>query len=123
LGVNGRRPEGKRGRASLWALPAFVLLYLLVAVFWHVSNLVAVGYAALSLLCFIAYALDKAAAQSGRWRTKESTLLLLGLLGGWPGAILAQQLLRHKSSKVSFRTAFWGTVVLNLGAFVLLSTQ
>lgn len=66
----------------------------------------------------MAYAFDKAAAAAGRWRSSERSLLALGLIGGWPGGIVAQQLLRHKSSKASFREAFWGTVLLNVAAFV-----
>lgn len=79
-------------------------------------------YLALSPLCFILYAADKSAARSGGWRTQESTLLVIGLVGGWPGAMLAQQFLRHKSVKASFRSAFWGTVILNVIAFVVLSS-
>ncbi|XAH22252.1 DUF1294 domain-containing protein [Xylophilus sp. GW821-FHT01B05] len=71
-------------------------------------------------MTFVAYAFDKSAAVAGKWRTPERTLLLLGLVGGWPGGLLAQQLLRHKSSKASFRAAFWGTVVINVAGFVLL---
>ena len=110
------------GGATLFVAPAFALLYLLLTLLWRVPHLVAGAYFALSVLCFVVYAADKSAAQAGGWRTQESTLLLLGLLGGWPGAILAQQLLRHKSSKASFRSAFWSTVVLNVGAFVALSS-
>jgi uncharacterized membrane protein YsdA (DUF1294 family) len=66
----------------------------------------------------VAYALDKSAAVAGRWRVSEQSLLLLGLAGGWPGGLVAQQLLRHKSNKTSFRHAFWGTVVVNVTAFV-----
>jgi len=68
------------------------------------------------------YAVDKSAAKKGIWRTQESTLHLLSLTGGWPGALVAQQKLRHKSKKESFRLVFWATVVLNLGAFVWLHT-
>lgn len=75
-----------------------------------------------SIICFVAYAIDKSAARSGGWRTAERTLLVLGLAGGWPGAILAQQLLRHKTNKPSFRSAFWGTVVLNVVAFVVINS-
>jgi len=70
-------------------------------------------YLAASLVAFIAYALDKSAARNDRWRTKESTLHLFALAGGWPGALAAQRLLRHKSSKPSFQFVFWVTVILN----------
>ena len=86
------------------------------------DNLLA-GYVALSLLTFIAYALDKSAARRGAWRTSESTLLLLGLVGGWPGGLLAQETLRHKSKKTSFRVAFWITVVVNCAALAWIHTE
>lgn len=70
-------------------------------------------YLAASLVAFVAYALDKSAARNDRWRTKESTLHLFSLAGGWPGALAAQRLLRHKSRKQSFQTVFWATVILN----------
>ena len=109
------------GSASLSTVPVFVALYFALAVMWRVPNRVGLAYLALSAVCFVAYAADKSAARSGGWRTRESTLLLIGLVGGWPGALLAQQFLRHKSVKASFRAAFWGTVVLNMAAFVALS--
>jgi uncharacterized membrane protein YsdA (DUF1294 family) len=71
-------------------------------------------YGGASLVCFIAYALDKSAAIHGRRRTPERSLLLLGLACGWPGALLAQRWLRHKTVKTSFRIAFWCTVALNI---------
>jgi uncharacterized membrane protein YsdA (DUF1294 family)/cold shock CspA family protein len=70
-------------------------------------------YLAASLLAFVAYALDKSAARNEQWRTRESTLHLFALAGGWPGALAAQRLLRHKTSKRSFQFAFWVTVILN----------
>lgn len=78
--------------------------------------IVFVLYLALSILTYWAYALDKTAAKKGAWRTQESTLHLFALAGGWPGALLAQQRLRHKSKKESFRFVFWVTVLINLGA-------
>jgi uncharacterized membrane protein YsdA (DUF1294 family) len=80
-------------------------------------------YMEISLMTFTAYALDKSAARKGDWRTKESTLHLLSLAGGWPGAIVVQQQLRHKSRKASFRSVFWMTVFLNCGVFVWLTTS
>lgn len=74
------------------------------------------GYLAASLLAFAVYACDKSAARKCQRRTPESSLHLIALLGGWPGALLAQRLLRHKSKKASFLLVFWGTVILNCGA-------
>ena len=73
-------------------------------------------YLVASIVAFFAYAFDKSAAVRNRWRTQESTLHLFSVLGGWPGALAAQRLLRHKTAKTSFQTIFWGTVVLNCGA-------
>lgn len=70
-------------------------------------------YAAASLMSFIAYAIDKRAAQLNQQRLPENTLHLLSLTGGWPGALLAQKTLRHKSIKTSFQWLFWLTVAVN----------
>lgn len=75
-------------------------------------------YVAGSLVTFLAYARDKAAARNDRSRVPESTLHALGLLGGWPGALIAQRVLRHKSRKRSFQAVFLGTVLLNCGALI-----
>lgn len=79
-------------------------------------------YLVVSLLTFSVYARDKSAAQKGAWRTSENTLHLLSLIGGWPGALIAQQKLRHKSQKQPFRFIFWITLLVNCGAFVWLLT-
>lgn len=82
------------------------------------------GYSCLSIITFFAYAFDKSKAQRGAWRTSESTLHLLSLIGGWPGAAIAQQILRHKSQKRAFRNAFWFTIVINTSALLwLLSSE
>lgn len=80
-------------------------------------------YLVLSALAFAVYAWDKNSAQRNAPRTPESTLHALALLGGWPGATIAQQTLRHKSSKAEFRFVFWLTVVVNCGVFVWLFTD
>lgn len=90
--------------------------FVLFCVFIYLMNLpllIVMIYGVVSLLTFIVYALDKSAARSGQWRTSESTLHYLAILGGWPGAYLAQKYLRHKSNKKSFLTIFWVTVVFN----------
>ncbi len=70
-------------------------------------------YCGMSLITFLVYFKDKHAAQNGKWRTPESTLHLCSLCFGWPGAIIAQSHLRHKSSKFYFRVFYWLTVLVN----------
>lgn len=115
-----RMPSGARtsGHGSYVVILAFALVWAGSAVVWGVPRWVLPGYAVLSLLTFCAYWQDKRAAQAGHWRTPESTLHALALLGGWPGAIVAQQWLRHKSRKADFRGRFWLTVLGKVVVFV-----
>jgi uncharacterized membrane protein YsdA (DUF1294 family) len=78
------------------------------------------AYVLMSVVLFVVYGLDKSAARRGGSRTPEWVLHLLALLGGWPGALVAQRVFRHKTVKQPFRTIFWGTVVANCGMLVLL---
>jgi uncharacterized membrane protein YsdA (DUF1294 family) len=89
-----------------------------VSVRWSLAPYVLSLYLIASIFAFIAYGVDKAAARQKRWRTRETTLHFFGLIGGWPGALLAQQLLRHKTAKPSFVAGFWVTVAANVVAFV-----
>lgn len=73
-------------------------------------------YGVASVICFIAYAVDKSAAIHKRQRISERTLLLLGLACGWPGALLAQRWLRHKTIKTPFQIAYWCSVAANVAA-------
>jgi uncharacterized membrane protein YsdA (DUF1294 family)/cold shock CspA family protein len=117
------RPRDKpaqSGTATLFVIPAFALVYIVVSAIWRTPHVLSATYLAASGVTFLAYALDKTAAERKRWRTPESTLHFLALVGGWPGALLAQQFLRHKSTKAEFRAVFWGTVILNVVAFVVL---
>lgn len=69
-----------------------------------------------NLLTFLIYGGDKLAARKGWRRVPEATLLLFGALGGWLGALAAQQLFRHKTQKQPFKTWFILSVALNLAA-------
>ena len=79
-------------------------------------------YAIASAIAFAAFAVDKRAAEQRSWRIPESTLHVLEVLGGWPGAMLGSQLLRHKTTKNSYRCGFWVCTVFNVAAFVVLNT-
>lgn len=105
---------------SLWLVPLFAAFYLVCHLAWDLKPAVWGLYMALSLASFIVYVGDKRAARRGDWRVSENTLHLLALAGGWPGALLAQQLLRHKSSKPEFLRWFWASVVGNLLLFILI---
>lgn len=69
-----------------------------------------------SLVAAILYAIDKRAAIRGEHRIAESTLHVAALAGGWPGALLAQSVLRHKTVKRRFRQWFWCAGALNCAA-------
>jgi uncharacterized membrane protein YsdA (DUF1294 family) len=70
-------------------------------------------FVGLNLITFTVYYIDKNAAINNRQRIPESTLLTLGLIGGWPAALLAQQIFRHKTRKTKFQLLFWMTVLAN----------
>lgn len=108
------------GNAILVTIIFFVLLVLLI-VTRRVPGWALLVYAGMSVATYIAYANDKSAAQNGSWRTSEETLIMLGLACGWPGALLAQRILRHKSSKASFQATYWGSVVINCVALAALA--
>lgn len=109
------------GTASLLILPAFFALFALVDFLWKIPGWVAGVYLGASVLCFIVYAHDKSAAAAKQWRVSEDSLLFCGLLGGWPGALLAQQILRHKSNKAAFLDKFWLTVIANILGLIALN--
>ena len=90
-------------------LPAVVMVRSFSEVAWHIP----VGY--LLLISLITYGFnwhDKRQAQAGGPRISEKALHLLELIGGWPAAYLAQQRLRHKTSKRSYRSIYWLIVAL-----------
>ena len=59
------------------------------------------------------YRSDKAAAEKDAHRTPENSLHIAELLGGWPGALIAQGQFRHKTAKPGFQALFWVCAVLN----------
>ena len=73
-------------------------------------------YGVVSLVTFVMYWIDKRAAIRGAQRTPENTLHLLELLCGWPGAVLAQHIFRHKTRKGRYQFIFWLAVLINMGA-------
>lgn len=112
-----RRPPRSSRRMTLpryGIAGGFLLLVVAAAVLGLLPQVVAAAYLLGSLVSFVLYAFDKSAAGTRRQRTPENTLHAIDVLGGWPGALAAQQKFRHKTVKSSFQVMFWITVVLNL---------
>jgi uncharacterized membrane protein YsdA (DUF1294 family)/cold shock CspA family protein len=110
----GDNPIHIQGAAISFAVSALFLMFVAVSVFVGRLPFVVLGlYLLASVISFFVYRHDKAAAKRDGWRTPEKTLQVLSLLGGWPGAFVAQKFFRHKSKKVSFQIVFWATVVVN----------
>jgi uncharacterized membrane protein YsdA (DUF1294 family) len=121
----GRRPRAanrKEGRSlrgiDLLLLGAFLAFMAGTSFTGRLHPGVPALIALLSVATYLIYRGDKSAAKRGGWRTPESTLHVLAIAGGWPGALVAQQRFRHKSRKGSFQLLFWITVLVNCGAVV-----
>jgi uncharacterized membrane protein YsdA (DUF1294 family)/cold shock CspA family protein len=120
-GVQAVRERRVRNRFPRKAIAILAAAALLVGWLLHKLPLeVVFVYAILSGIAFFLYAFDKSAAGHGRQRVPENTLHALALFGGWPGALLAQEVFRHKTSKAEFQRVFWITVVVNGGVLAWL---
>ncbi|MDR0805271.1 MAG: DUF1294 domain-containing protein [Enterobacteriaceae bacterium] len=100
----------------------FAIFFVLVVAggFWFgvIPMTIIIVYTISSISAFFLYRADKRAAIKNSWRIKESTLLWCGLLGGWFGALAAQRIYRHKTSKTQFQLWFWLTVIINCAALI-----
>ncbi|MGY6554174.1 MAG: DUF1294 domain-containing protein [Wenzhouxiangella sp.] len=114
---------GRKSRPVLLPGPGvWTLLFAFVFVLFVLGNTLAgrlpewvsLAYVLASLASYLAYWADKSAAQAGAWRVREEHLHLLALVGGWPGALLAQRKFRHKTKKAGFRAVFWSLAALNI---------
>lgn len=117
-----RSGHARPPRATL-AIAGVLLLALLglLAVLGRVpAGFVATQFG-LAAVTYLAYLADKSAAVRGRRRTPESTLHLLALAGGWPGAALAQRHLHHKWRKPAFMAVFRACVALHFVALAALA--
>jgi len=116
-------PMNKRKRI-LSSVAALFLTALLISYWAQISPLIIVLlYFSMTAITFITYAIDKSRAKHNKWRIKEVTLHVMSLIGGWPGAILGQEFLRHKTVKGRFRIIFYMTVLGNLFVLALLYSR
>jgi uncharacterized membrane protein YsdA (DUF1294 family)/cold shock CspA family protein len=113
----GAVPASRAGASGVpLALAAATLFFTLLVGLLVLDELpvtLVAAYGLFSGVAFLVYGADKFAAEQGRWRTSESTLHTIALMGGWPGALVARRVFRHKTTKQPFRTIFWFTVIAN----------
>lgn len=97
-------------------LTAFCYLLLISAAVGSIftSHPVAMWFLLANVLTLAIYGVDKTAARKTWRRVPESTLLVFGVVGGWPGAIVGQQLFRHKTQKQPFKTYFIVSVIVSI---------
>lgn len=125
VGDRSRSTHTARGSESalpLWFAALFAVSIVALTIAGMVRWTVPVFYAAVNLLLFIAYWRDKESARKAAQRTPEIHLHVLALIGGWSGALLAQRMFRHKSSKRSFQQTYWATVVFHCAGLIWLLT-
>ncbi|MFA0927708.1 DUF1294 domain-containing protein [Pseudomonas syringae pv. tagetis] len=125
-----REPQrlASRGRAPVRQLRLKVVMFLLLCALpvygsvslgvRQVTLIPALALTVMSLLAFVLYRHDKRQAANGGQRTPENVLHVTELLGGWPGALLAQQVFRHKTRKVSFQIVFWMIVLVHQALWI-----
>jgi len=117
--IEGVRYEGPKDKPSrlesilekvLFALPVLFSCYLI----WRSANPIPlVSYIFMSALTVVYYATDKKWALSNHWRIPEYYLHGFELMGGWPGALIAQNRFRHKLKKPSYRRIYWSIVAIH----------
>ena len=95
-------------------------LALVSLVFHKLHPAYLIVYLAMSLATIVVYAMDKRKAVKSQWRIPEATLHICELLCGWPGAMAAQVLIRHKNAKLSFQLVFWAMTIVNVGIFAFI---
>ncbi|ERM58236.1 DUF1294 domain-containing protein [Vibrio cyclitrophicus] len=104
--------------SSIQIAITYMVLVVVSVLFVESSKALLAWYLVIGVVTFFVYAKDKRAAINGNWRVPEKILHILSVAGGWLGALIAQDKLRHKTQKQPFRAIYWLTVSMNVAAFV-----
>lgn len=123
VGSAERRTQTARGVPAAAAVSiSFLSLLGVLAVIGVLPRMAVALSLLLSVVAFALYRTDKAAAIQGARRTPEQTLHFVSLLGGWPGALVAQHVYHHKTRKQPFQTVYWLTVIANCAVLAWIAT-
>lgn len=111
---SGGQVQNPRLKLLIFAVVCALPLYGSLS-FWlrAISVIPLTAYGVVSVLAFFLYWRDKRKAREANWRTPENVLHAVELAGGWPGALIAQQLFRHKTRKIFFQLIFWAIVLMH----------
>ncbi|GIU22328.1 cold shock and DUF1294 domain-containing protein [Shewanella schlegeliana] len=116
---SSRKINCSSSRFSIAIALSFIVILTISYSLQHIPLWLLLYFISASLVTFFAYGWDKRSARKSRWRVSELKLHLLSVAGGWPGALLAQQWLRHKSAKGRFKFILWLTISINLALIYL----
>lgn len=76
----------------------------------------------INIITFVMYALDKIKAKAGAWRISEFALMILAVIGGSAGALLAMIVCRHKIRVPRFRFGIPVIIILQVAVFYFIGT-
>ena len=77
----------------------------------------------INIISFIVFGVDKSKSQKNQWRIKESTLIVLSLLGGSIGSMIGMIVFHHKLNKKKFYIGIPLIFILNKVIEILLIVQ
>lgn len=95
---------------------SFLIVLVTGAIQGYWPQSIAMVYVIMSAITVLVYKWDKRLAiktTNQIVRVPERSLHILAILGGWPGALFAQQWFRHKSKKRAFIAVLWLTIIAN----------
>ncbi|MCL2353454.1 MAG: DUF1294 domain-containing protein [Defluviitaleaceae bacterium] len=96
--------------------------YIIDAIFdFTVVKFFAIFFALINIISFSLYAIDKKRASKGQWRIKEGTLILFTVFFGGIGGFLGMSVLRHKTTKPSFKLAAAIGLIVALAAIAYIA--
>ncbi len=85
--------------------------------------IIAIYFIAVSILAAAVTLHDKSAAKKSAWRVKESTLLLISILGGSVSMLVTMKAIRHKTKHLKFMVGIPVIIALQITALIYVYIQ
>ena len=84
------------------------------------TKIILIYLAAVNLVTFVMYGIDKYKAKKSKWRIPEATLLLMAAIGGSIGAWVGMQVWHHKTLHKKFKYGVPAIIVVQIALVVWL---